>query len=215
MKSTISTNTNFSRSGLTLLILSALFFGASQFLLRDLEPDIPEFPVNLSKVGEYSWNFKSKWAVYYEIRLDTERSLDLQEQNCLLGIENLVPERCENHLPDLLLSWRIEAGANIVASGGFDDIGKGYWGLNMGKILGSFPASEETDYHVIVQIRKPSHQLQQTNPRIKIKIRSEDLKWTYVWIGILSQAAVFCLLLAIISFLITFSRKLKAHHSSK
>ena len=127
--------------------------------------------------------------------MNSERNLDLQEQNCLLGIETVVLERCVGTPPELLLSWRVETNNAVVASGASNDAREGFWGLEMGKVLGSFPATRGTNYNVRVRMEQSSPTLQQTNPRIKIKIRSEDLKWTYVWIGIMNQAgpSVFCL----------------------
>jgi hypothetical protein len=157
---------------------------------------------------------QAKWNVYYQIRLDSERNLDLQKQNCLLGIENVVPEQCADIPSELLLSWRVEESNTIVASGNSDDTNEGYWDLKMGKVLGSFPATKGKIYRLLVQITGASATLQQTNPHIKIEIRPEDLKWTYVWIGILSQAAAFCLLLALVLLLIFGGRNIRARLDS-
>jgi len=186
----------------------------AQYLRWGLGADSIEFPVNLREGREYSGDFQAKWNVYYEIRLDSERNLDLQEQNCLLGIENVVPEQCADMPSELLLSWRVENNNTIVASGNSDDANEGYWELKMGKVLGSFPAVKGKIYRLLVQVTGASATLQQTNPHIKIEIRPEDLKWTYVWIGILSQAAAFCLLLALVLLLIFGGRNIRARLDS-
>jgi len=165
-----------------------------------------EFPIQLHEGREFSEDFKAKWNVYYEIDLDSERNLDLQKQNCLLGIETIVPERCKDVPPELLLSWRVEENDTIIASGDSDDSNEGYWGQKMGKVLGEFSAKSGIVYRVKVHIKGSSSMLQRTSPHIKITVRSEDLKWTYVWVGMLSQAAAFCFLLAIILLLISFRR---------
>lgn len=179
-----------------------------------LEADSIGFPVNLRQGREYSGDFQAKWNVYYEIRLDSERNLDLQEQNCLLGIETVVPERCTGTPPELSLSWLVETENTLVASGESEAANEGYWGLKMGKVLGSFAAIKGSTYRVTVHIKESSPSLQQTNPRIKIDIRSEDLKWTYVWIGMLIQAAAFCFLLALILLLVLGARNLRARRNS-
>jgi hypothetical protein len=195
-------------------VVAAVFYGTAQYLLWGLEVDSTEFPVHLSEGREYTRDFLAKWDVYYQIRLDSERNLDLQEQNCLLGIENVVPEQCADIPSELLLSWRVEKSNTIVASGNSDDTNEGYWELKMGKVLGSFPATKGKIYRLLVQVVGTSATLQQTNPHIKIEIRPEDLKWTYVWIGILSQAAAFCLLLALVLLLIFGSRNIRTRLDS-
>jgi hypothetical protein len=200
---------SFTKSAFILLIVAAMFYGIAQYLLSGLGADSTEFPIYLREGLEYSEDFQAKWNVYYEIRLDSERNLDLQEQNCLLGIETIVPERCTGIPSELQLSWRVEANNAVIASGDSDDTNEGYWGFKMGKVLGSFPATKGDIYSLQVRIEGASSTLQQTNPRIKIEIRSEDLKWTYVWIGMLSQAAAFCFLLALILLLIFHGRNIR------
>ncbi len=179
-----------------------MFYAIAQYLLLGLETDSSEFPIHLQQGREYAGDIQAKWDVHYEIRLQSDRKLDLQEQNCLLGIEAIVPEQCFGMASELLLSWRVLVDNNLTASGNSDDTNAGFWGLQMGKILGSFPAIHGENYEIQIQVRKTSSRLQLTNPRIKITIRPEDLKWSYVWIGILSQAAAFCFLLALICFVV-------------
>ena len=204
-----SANGNYKRSIVVLLIVAAALYGISQYLLGGLETEPAEFPVTLLEGHERSGDFEAKWDVYYEIRLHSERNLDLQEQNCLLGIEAVVPERCAATPPELLLSWRVETNNAVVASGASNDTNEGFWGPEMGKVLGSFPTTKGTNYSVRVKMERSSPTLQQTNPRIKIRIRSEDLKWTYVWVGIMNQAAAFCFLLAILLFIISIGRYMR------
>ncbi len=205
---------NFTKSVAVLLVVALLFYTIAQYLLGGVEADAAEFPVQLDQGRQYSGDFQAKWGVYYEIRLDSERNLDLQEQNCLLGIETIVPERCADIPPELLLSWRVETDNVIVASGDSDGGGAGYWELKMGKVLGGFAAAKGKNYRLRVQVTGSSPALQRTNPRIKIKIRAQDLKWTYVWIGMLVQAAAFCFLLALVLLLVFCARKFKTRLDS-
>ena len=186
----------------------------AQYLLSGLKLNSADFPVHLQQGREYSADFQANWNVYYDIRLDSARNLDLQKQNCLLGIETVVPERCAGISPELLLSWWVETGNTIVASGNSNDTNEGYWELKMGKIVGNFPAAKGKTYRVRVRVEKSSLTLQQTNPRINIKIKAEDLKWTYVWAGILIQAAAFCFLLTLILLLIFVAHGIKARLKS-
>jgi len=214
MSRSIPKANKFAKSAIFLLIIAAAFYGMAQYLRWGLGVNSIAFPVSLREGGEYSGDFQAKWNVHYEIRLDGERNLGLQEQNCLLGIETIVPERCAGIPSELLLTWRVETNNGIVASGDSDATNEGYWGLRMGKVLGSFPSRKGAIYRVQVRIERSSPKLQQTNPGIKIEIRSEDLKWTYVWIGILIQAAAFCFLLALILLLFYFGHRIRARLNS-
>ncbi|MCP4472595.1 MAG: hypothetical protein GY815_18275 [Gammaproteobacteria bacterium] len=202
------------KNAAVLFLLAAIFFAMAQFLLSGLKVDSAEFPVHLQQGREYSADFQANWNVRYQIRLDSARNLDLQTQNCLLGIETVVPEQCAGISPELRLSWWAETGNTIVASGHSDDSNEGYRELKMGKIVGNFPALKGKTYRVRVRVEKSSPTLQQTDPHINIKIKSEDLKWTYVWAGILTQAAAFCFLLTLILLLIFVGRRIKARLSS-
>ena len=202
------------KNAAVLFLVAAIFFAMAQYLLSGLKLDSADFPVQLQQGREYSADFQANWNVYYEIRLDSARNLDLQKQNCLLGIETVVPERCAGISPELLLSWWVETGNTIVASGNSNDTNEGYWELKMGKIVGNFPAAKGKTYRVRVRVEKSSLTLQQTNPRINIKIKAEDLKWTYVWAGILIQAAAFCFLLTLILLLIFVGQGIKARLNS-
>jgi len=175
------------KNATVLFLVAAIFFAIAQYLLSGLKLNSVDFPVHLQQGREYSADFQANWNVYYEIRLDSARNLDLQKQNCLLGIETVVPERCAGISPELLISWWVETGNTIVASGNSNDTNEGYWELKMGKIVGNFPTAKGKTYRVRVRVEKSSLTLQQTNPRINIKIKAEDLKWTYVWAGILSE----------------------------
>ncbi len=201
---------SYAKSVSVLFVVAAVFYGLAQYLLSGLEANAAEFPIHLHKGNEYSEEFQAKWNVYYEIRLHSERNLGLQQQNCLLGIEIVVPEQCVDIPSELVLSWWVEMNDSIVANGNSDDSNRGYWGFNMGKVLGSFPATKGSHYRLKIRIEKSSSGLQKTNPRIKIKIREEDLKWTYVWVGMLSQAAAFCFILALILLLIFCGLNIRA-----
>ncbi len=202
------------KNATVLFLVAAIFFAIAQYLLSGLKLNSVDFPVHLQQGREYSADFQANWNVYYEIRLDSARNLDLQKQNCLLGIETVVPERCAGISPELLLSWWVETGNTIVASGNSNDTNEGYWELKMGKIVGNFPAAKGKTYRVRVRVEKSSLTLQQTDPRINIKIKAEDLKWTYVWAGILIQAAAFCFLLTLILLLIFVGHGIKARLNS-
>ena len=151
---------------------------------------------------EHAGDFIAAWSVVYEIHLDIDRNLDLQEQNCLLGIETVVPERCAGISPERILSWQVKANGEVIARGESEDSQVGYWGPSMGKILGAFQALEGQSYRVAATVGRSSPELQQSNPRLQVAVAPRERKWTYVWAGLLIVVATCLLLLAIVSSVI-------------
>ncbi len=173
------------RSAAFLLVASAALYALTDYLFSGIEWTPLQLPVELVENREHVGDFFAVWGVVYEIRLDTDRNLDLQEQNCLLGIETVVPERCAGISPELILSWQVKADEKLVAEGQSKDSQTGYWGPSMGKILGAFQALEGQSYRVTATVGRSSPQLQQSNPRLQVAVTQRGRKWTYVWIGLL------------------------------
>lgn len=192
------TNKILFRSAAFLLVASAALYALTDYLFSGIEWTPLEIPVDLVEDREHGGDFAAVWSVVYEIRLDTERKLDLQEQNCLLGIETVVPERCAGISPELVLSWQVKADEELIAGGESKDSQTGYWGPSMGKILGAFQALEGQSYRVTATVGRSSPQLQQSNPRLQVAVTQRGRRWTYVWIGLLIVIASGLLLLAIV-----------------
>ncbi len=192
------TNKTLFRSAAVLLVAAAALYALNDYLFSGIEWAPLRIPVELVDGREHAGDFTARWGVVYEIRLDTDRNLDLQEQNCLLGIETVVPERCAGISPELNLSWQVRSDEEVIAQGGSEDSQAGYWGPSMGKILGAFQALGGQSYRVAAIVGRSSHELQRSNPRLQIAVAPRERKWTYVWSGLLIAVATCLLLLAIV-----------------
>ena len=192
------TNKILFRSAAVLLVAAAALYGVNDYLFSAIEWTPMRIPVELVEGRQHGGDFTARWGVVYEIRLDTDRNLDLQEQNCLLGIETVVPERCAGVSPELNLSWQVRTDEEVIAQGGSADSQAGYWGPSMGKILGAFQAQEGQSYRVTATVGRSSRELQQSNPRLQVAVAPRERKWTYVWVGLLFVVATCLLLLAIV-----------------
>lgn len=168
------------------------------YLFSGIEWTPLRIPVEFVEGREHVGDFTATWGVVYEIHLDTDRRLDLQDQNCLLGIETVAPERCAGIPPELILSWQVTANAEVIARGESEDSGVGYWGPSMGKILGAFQALGGKSYRVAATVGRSSPRIQQSNPRLQVTVAPRERKWTYVWSGLLVVMATSLLLLAIV-----------------
>jgi hypothetical protein len=192
------TNKILIRSVAFLLVASAALYGLNDYLFSGIEWTPLRIPVELVEGREHTGDFVAVWGIVYEIRLDTDRNLNLQTQNCLLGMETVAPERCAGISPELILSWQVKANGELVAAGESQDSQAGYWGPSMGKILGAFQAVEGQSYRITATVGLSSPQLQQSNPRLQVAVAPRERKWTYVWAGLLIVIASGLLLLAIV-----------------
>lgn len=186
------------RSAALLVVAAAVLYGLYGYFFAGIEWTPLRVPVELAAGRDHGGEFITRWSVVYEIRLDTDRNLGLQEQNCLLGIESVVPERCAGVLPELILSWQVESDGDVIADGASSDSQAGYWGPTMGKILGAFQAAAGKRYRVAVNVGRSSPALQRANPRLLVTVTPRERKGTYVWSGLLVVFASGLLLLAIV-----------------
>ena len=200
------TNKVLIRSVVVLTVVAAALYGLNNYFFSAIEWTSLRIPVELVDGREHVGDFTARWGVVYEIRLDTDRNLDLQVQNCLLGIETVVPERCAGISAELNLSWQVKTDGEVVARGESENSQAGYWGPSMGKILGAFQALGGQNYSVAAIVGRSSHELQRSNPRLRIVVAPRERKWTYVWSGLLVVLATGLLLLAIVLSLILLRR---------
>lgn len=194
------------RSAALLLVVSVVLYALNDYLFSSIEWTPLSIPVDLAEGREHTGNFVALWGVVYEIRVDTDRNLDLQEQNCLLEIETVAPERCLGISPALVLSWQVEADGEVISQGDSMGAQLGYWGPSMGKILGAFQAVEGRRYRLTSTVGRASPELQRTNPRLQVAVAPRERKWTYVWSGLLVVIASAFLLLAIVLSLLLARR---------
>lgn len=199
------------RNAAVFLVAAMALYGLNHYLFSRIEWAPLQIPMQLVDGREHVGEFTARWGVVYEIRLDTDRNLDLQKQNCLLGIETVVPERCADISPELNISWQVKNHGVIIARGESDDSQTGYWGPSMGKILGAFQAQGGQSYRVAAVVGRSSPQLQRSNPRLRIAVAPKERKWTYVWSGLLIVIATCLLLLAIVLSLISLRRSHRRH----
>ena len=88
-----------------------------------------------------------------EIRLDSERNLDLQKQNCLLGIETMLfPSGVQTYHPSYCCPGGSRTTIPLLPAAILMIPMKAIGDLRMGKVLGSFPATKGKIYRLLVQI---------------------------------------------------------------
>lgn len=195
------------QSAAILVVVAAVLYGFYDYLFSGIDWTPLRVPVELVEGRSYEGEFTTHWAVEYEIHVDTDRKLGLQEQNCLLGIETVVPERCAGVSPELVVSWQVRSNGAAIAGGESKDSQAGYWGPSIGKILGAFHAEEGQRYRVAISVERSSPTLQRSNPRLQVAVAQKERKWTYVWSGLLIELAAGIFLLSIVLTAILAGRK--------
>lgn len=190
-----------------MFIIAVLFYSGSAYLLYGLKITPVMLPVNLTEGNKLEVSFVARWSVNYRVHIATHRVLPLQEQNCLLGIETVVPEKCAALPTELNLSWSASNDNVVIATGDSRATNTGYWGPDTGKNLGNIPTIQGKTYKLLVNIEQSSPALQKTTPRLIVEVASKDLRWTYVWIGLLFILATFSFVLASILILVNHSKK--------
>lgn len=186
------------RSATLLVVASVALYALNDYLFSGIEWTPLRIPIELVEGREHAGDFIAVWGVVYEIHVDTDRRLDLQEQNCLLGIETVAPERCKDLPPELNIAWQVEVDGEVMARGESPGPQIGYWGPSMGKILGAFEAEEGRSYRVTATVGRSSARLQRTNPSLQVSVAPRERRWTYVWSGLFIVIATAFLLLAIV-----------------
>jgi hypothetical protein len=195
------------RTAAFLVVASAALYGLYDYLFSGIEWTPLRIPMELVEGREHAGDFIALWDVVYEVHLDTERSLDRQQQNCLLGIETVAPERCAGISPGLGLSWQVQADGEVIASGTAEGTRAGSRGPRLGKILGAFRAVRGQSYQIAATVGRSSPELQQSNPRLQVTVAPRERKWTYVWSGLLIMIATSLLLLAIVLSVLLLRRR--------
>lgn len=129
-----------------------------------------EKPINVAVHGEYRISFRSQMDAKYELKLETQRAFELNEQNCLLGIKISDTFRCGDKIERLILQWSISEGSNEIAVGRSNESAFGFWGPTIGKSLYNFQTEKGKDYEIKVQVVNTDPSLAVTNPSLTISI---------------------------------------------
>lgn len=135
-----------------------------------------ESPINVAANGEYRISFRSQMDAQYELKLETERALELNEQNCRLGIKISDSFLCGDKKERLILKWSISDGSNEIAVGLSNESALGFWGPTIGKTLHNFRTEKGKDYTIKVQVVNTDPSLAVTNPILKVSIGSLEHK---------------------------------------
>lgn len=147
------------------------FYMALTISGRGGEYRVLEFAVDLKPGAITSPEFRVGMKGHYEIILEAECNLPLDELNCLLGSQTALYESSQSVVD---MEWILTSGNSVVASGASRNEKGGGGGDRAFRTLGWFDGLPRTPYVLKVNILRDGSALAPANPRIAVTLGSED-----------------------------------------
>ena len=135
--------------------------------------NVLEFEVDLKPGVITSTEFRVGMKAHYDITLEAERNLPVDEINGLLGIQRTVSNWSLEPVVDI--EWTLKSGNSVVASGSSRDEKGGGWGRGVFRTLGRFDGLPKTPYVLEINILRDGSALAPARPRIIVNLDSEDV----------------------------------------
>ena len=158
-------------AGLVLMGIAAI---CSWALWSETRTWVPvDMPVSLTVGHIRTPEFKINQNALYEIAIDAERNLPYQTLNCLLGVEDIYPERCKDTQSVIRASWVLTSHGASIAHGSSDEFKGGAWSTTVSRDIGSFRLEAGKRYVLDVDILNDGTLLQATHPRLKVGVHPE------------------------------------------
>ena len=199
-------------TGLGVLAISIAVIGGFPYLSYDWVA-VSE-PINLDSGAKYRFSFVSQKTVPYELELATDRVLDLDEQNCRLGI-GIVENRCERFPRTLTVRWFVREGSKQIASGNSTQISGGHWGPTIGFLLGRFDTIRDAEYTIDIIVDQGDELLNPANPVIRVSIDGIEHKRAFVYSSLFLLVARFLLGLALLTWILGVAYRWWAARSAR
>jgi hypothetical protein len=151
----------------------------------------PEFEVNLDAL----------YNIYVVVQKET--------LNCLLGVEDIHPERCKDVRPVLKASWTVRSGSVVVARGSSDENrGGGWFEEGIDRDIGSFRAKGGRRYMLEVDILVDGTLLDAGNPRLMVGVDPEYYEgYMITTLFFVTVPAIGCMLVGVVLILVGFARR--------
>lgn len=136
-------------------------------------PDELEFVVDLKPGGITSPEFRVGMKGHYEIRLEAEHNLPLDDLEVLLGIQPALINQSVEPVVDI--EWTLTSGDSVVASGASRNEKGGGVGDRAFRTIGRFDGLPKIPYVLELNILGDGSALAPANPQIAVGLDSEDL----------------------------------------
>jgi hypothetical protein len=160
------------------LILGGLFLLSAIYVQNSHKWTPVSFPIDLKPGVTRSPAFRVNLSTDYEIELEVDRSLPLDQLNCLLGIH--YDQKVCTKLPSpILLNWVVLSDGTAIKKGASEDIRAGSWGPTVARTIGRMAFEKDRDYFMDVMSLRDVSMLAAATPRISIVVNPAEIE-TYV-----------------------------------
>jgi hypothetical protein len=133
-----------------------------------------------------------------EVKLSVDQSMDSDSLNCLLGIASMFGDTCPGIPPVIDMSWRAYRSDRLVASGGSSGRAEGFWGSDIGRMLGTFPATMGESYVVELVSHRSIGPLQRAHPKLVVSGTGPEIEGIMVMEGMAFGVSVLLMLVGAI-----------------
>jgi len=162
-------------------ILSALAAMSVWAIWSETRTWVPvDMPVSLTVGHIRTREFKINQNAFYEIEIEAERNIPFQTLNCLLGVESIEPNRCQDTPSVIRASWTLTNNGIAVARGSSDEFKGGGWSNTISRGIGNFRLEKGRRYVLDADILTDGTVLEATHPRLKVGVHPEHYEWNMV-----------------------------------
>jgi hypothetical protein len=128
-------------------------------------------PISLKSGHVRTQEFKVNLKAFYIIEIEADRKIPYKTLNCLLGVENIYPDRCKDTPSVVNVSWVLSSQGAVVALGSTLDSKGGSWTNDtIARQLGSFQSERGRRYTLDLNVLADGSSLDAGNPRLKIGV---------------------------------------------
>lgn len=142
-------------------------------------------PVSL-QVGTFtSPEFQTQRATAYRILIGSERTLPVEQLNCLLAVS---PDRSCVSVPERIgIAWRVLQGNDAVSTGHSSQFRGGIYTDLVAREIGRFPAKRGATYRIELKVEIDGGELKDTQPKLLVETVPDEWKDETVTLSLRSR----------------------------
>jgi hypothetical protein len=128
-------------------------------------------PISLRGGHVRTREFKVNLKALYIVEIEVEKKIPYETLNCLLGIEDINPDKCKNNASVVNVSWVLSSQGAVVALGSTIESKGGSWTKDIiARQIGSFQSEKGRQYTLDVNVLADGSSLTEGNPRLKVGV---------------------------------------------
>lgn len=106
----------------------------------------------------------------YALFIESERNIEFQRLECLLGMTTLQRSKICADAPEVIdIDWRVLHDGQAVATGSSGNSSGGFYSGSIAREIGRFAAEKGQRYSVLLDIRRDGGELNATHPKLLVQ----------------------------------------------